>query len=325
MAGFRKAKGQQAFIKMALYGPQGSGKTFSSLLLAEGLALAMGKRVAYVDTETGTDFYSHANPGRSVHPEAFDFDTLEEEDGTRTRSLVAVLEALEGIDDNEYGVVVIDSITHLWEAAQEAYAGKRTRDGDLPFSAWAKIKKPYKALMRWMLGSRVHVIICGRQGNEYGVDSRGQPKVVGYKMKAEGETLYEPHVVLRLDHGLTAHVEKDRTGLLTGRTIDRPDFDSVCRPLLGLLGEVQAVPDSSEEAGSRDAEAHAEREANDESEGEKLRAHFRAQLTLAKTADDLKAIGKTITTDAKKKMGREATAQLKAYYQHRSTELERMT
>jgi pantothenate kinase-related protein Tda10 len=63
MAGFRKAKGEQAAIKMGLYGPPGSGKTFTSLLIAEGLAAITGKRIAYVDTERGTDFYSQYGVG----------------------------------------------------------------------------------------------------------------------------------------------------------------------------------------------------------------------------------------------------------------------
>ena len=51
MAGFRKAKAEQAALKVGLYGPPGSGKTFTALLLAEGLAKATKKRVAYVDTD----------------------------------------------------------------------------------------------------------------------------------------------------------------------------------------------------------------------------------------------------------------------------------
>jgi pantothenate kinase-related protein Tda10 len=58
MAGFRKAKAEQAALKIGIYGPPGSGKTFTSLLIAEGLGKISGKRVAYVDTERGTDFYA---------------------------------------------------------------------------------------------------------------------------------------------------------------------------------------------------------------------------------------------------------------------------
>ena len=53
MGKFVKAKSEQAFFKVALYGKTGSGKTLTSLLWAEGLAAREGKRVAFVDTERG--------------------------------------------------------------------------------------------------------------------------------------------------------------------------------------------------------------------------------------------------------------------------------
>src|ERR1051325_2454543 len=121
MAGFRKAKGEQAAIKMGVYGRPGSGKTFSSLLFAEGRARVSGKRVAYVDTERGTDFYAQAVPTRKVHPDAFDFDAI------YTRSLTDVRRDVMKLDFDTYGVIVLDSVTHLWEAAIAAYEGKQTR------------------------------------------------------------------------------------------------------------------------------------------------------------------------------------------------------
>src|ERR1700730_13244457 len=116
MSGFRKAKAEQAALKNAIYGPPGSGKSFTTLLLAEGLAKREGKRIAYVDTEHGTDFYCKDVPERAVHPEAFDFDAI------YTRSLMEVLREVKALDPSIYCVIVIASITHLWEAARAAYA-----------------------------------------------------------------------------------------------------------------------------------------------------------------------------------------------------------
>ena len=76
MSKFQKAKSEQAFFKVALYGKTGSGKTLTSLLWAEGLAAREGKRIAFVDTERGSEFYSIDIPERTVHPKAFDFDRL---------------------------------------------------------------------------------------------------------------------------------------------------------------------------------------------------------------------------------------------------------
>ena len=62
MTAFHKPQPLKAALKLALYGVAGSGKTFSSLLLAEGLARHTGKRIAYIDTEHGTAFYGQAVP-----------------------------------------------------------------------------------------------------------------------------------------------------------------------------------------------------------------------------------------------------------------------
>ena len=69
-----RASPEQAALKMAVYGPPGAGKTFTALLIAEGLAQTIGKRVTVIDTENGTDFYVKPSPKRQCHPDAFDLD-----------------------------------------------------------------------------------------------------------------------------------------------------------------------------------------------------------------------------------------------------------
>src|ERR1700680_1885090 len=194
MATFHKPQPLKAALKIGLYGPAGAGKTFTSLVLGEALARHAGKRTAYIDTEYGTSFYGQHVAERRVHPEAFDFDVL------HTKSITEVIAAVKKLDQAAYGVLVVDSITHLWEACKNAYAGKLTRAGTVPLPAWAVIKRPYKELMHLLLASPVHVLICGRQGIDYGEDeASGELKSLGYKMRAEGETAYEPDLLLRLE------------------------------------------------------------------------------------------------------------------------------
>jgi hypothetical protein len=72
--------------------------------------------------------------------------------------------------------------------------------GTIPLHAWGAIKKPYKELMHLLLSSPVHVLLCGRQGIDYSEDeASGELKSLGYRMRAEGETAYEPDVLLRLE------------------------------------------------------------------------------------------------------------------------------
>ena len=52
---FKKAERKRIFVKMALCGVSGSGKTYSALLLAQGL----GGKIAMIDTENGSgELYS---------------------------------------------------------------------------------------------------------------------------------------------------------------------------------------------------------------------------------------------------------------------------
>lgn len=255
---FKKADPQQARLKASVYGPPGSGKTFSSLLMAEGLAKHRQRRVAVIDTERGTDFYAMAVAERGVHPAAFDFDAI------YTKSLAMIVREVKALDPAVYGVVILDSISHVWDAAQEAYEGKRGgKDGDkIPFGAWAQIKKPYKDLLRFLMESPFDVFICGRQKTLY-EDNGNDIKKIGVAMRAEGETQHEPHLCLRMEaaknpqNPLTsvymAHVEKDRTGVLSGKMLVNPSFTSITA-LLPLLGEKQAQGEDEDERIAADGE-----------------------------------------------------------------------
>lgn len=323
MAGFRKAKAEQAYLKMSMYGPPGSGKTFTAHLVAEGLARHAGRRVAAVDTERGMDFYAQAVPERPVHPEAFDFDVL------HTRSLTECLRELRSLSPEEYGVVIVDSISHLWDAAKASYAGPKTRIGTIPMQAWSRIKAPYKALMEWLINCPLHVLILGRQANEFAEDESGETKAVGVKMRAEGETAYEPHICLRMEAVrppagkgrqkaalavVTAFAEKDRTGVLQGRLIESPDFDSLARPLLPLLGGTQAQVQGEDDAAAVDSQALAEQEREKALASRITREQFEARLKLAAGVKEVVAIGKEITPEVKRRLTPADVAGLRESY-----------
>jgi hypothetical protein len=303
MSAFQKPTSLKSALKLALYGPAGSGKTFSALLLSEGLARHAGRRVAVLDTEQGTAFYSQHVPTRRPHPEAFDFDVL------HTRSVTEALTALHDLDPGIYGIVVIDSISHLWDACRNAYNGKLTRHGGIPLHAWAAIKKPYRELMNLLLSLPVHVILCGRQGIDYGEDEgTGELKQVGFRLRAEGETAYEPDVLVRMEAHkasrrqaatILAHVEKDRTGVLAGATIEWPTYERVAKPLLGLLGTKQAPVPSDDEVALQDAEGLERREQERVRRSGEVATEYAGRIAAAENAADLREVGAKLTPEVK--------------------------
>ncbi len=318
MPAFQKPTSLKSALKLALYGPAGAGKTFTALLLGEGLARQTGRRVAVLDTEQGTAFYSQAVPRRAVHPDAFDFDVL------HTRSVTEALAALHGLDPATYGVVIIDSVSHLWDACRNAYAGKLTKLGGIPLHAWATIKRPYREMVNLLLSLPVHVILCGRQGIDYGEDEgTGELKQVGFRLRAEGETAYEPDVLVRLEShkanrrqaaAILAHVEKDRTGVLAGTTIEWPTFDNLARPLLGLLGTKQAAIPSDDEVALRDAEALERREEERVRRSTQLAAEYAERIAAAETAGELRQVGERLTPEVKGRLVLKDLERVRALY-----------
>lgn len=312
---FEKAKPQQARLKMSLYGPQGSGKTFTALLFAEGLAKHRGKRVAVVDTEHGSDFYCQDRPS-GAHAHAFDFDAL------YTKSLADILAAVKGLDPATHGVVIIDSMSHVWEAAIAAYEGRRTKIDSIPLQAWGAIKRPYKELVNFLIGSPFDVFILGRQKSIFEAEEGGELRKVGVGMRAEGETPYEPHICGRMElirsagEALPAmFVEKDRTGVLQGRTFPKPDFQTIA-PLLPLLGDVQAPAEDEDERIAKDGELLAAQEDKAEKKLAKSQALLAEYTSKLLACADLAALGAVAAEIKKQKryLVEEHANALRAHY-----------
>jgi hypothetical protein len=62
---------------------------------------------------------------------AFDFDVL------YTKSITQALDAVRALDRATHDVLVIDSISHIWDATIAAYTGKKTHPGFPSFNVLA--------------------------------------------------------------------------------------------------------------------------------------------------------------------------------------------
>lgn len=323
---FKKANPGQAFFKMSIYGPPGSGKTLTALMFAEGLA--DGKKIAMVDTERGSDFYTMNVPERTVHPKAFEFDAL------YTRSLRDVLIDVKGLDSKEYGVVIIDSISHMWEAAIGAYEGKKTKIGTIPMQAWGRIKRPYKELVKTLMDGSFHVFILGRQKNVFDNDEADPDKLikVGVTMKAEGETPYEPHLCARMEAKQSRHdqsvstyfitFEKDRTGVLSGKTYENPTFRTIA-PVLPLLKGEQAKGENIDDVTENDAQLMDELESlkkDKELMSQEIFDEVNSNIIICKDLIELGTVGAEMKK-LKKKMTEEHVNAIRGIYERKQDKI----
>jgi len=209
---FTKAERNDTSIKLALTGPSGSGKSYSSLRLARGLVGSSG-RIAFIDTENGsgrlysnlTEFYHHdlAAP--------FEY----------RKFISAIREA----EKAGFDAVVIDSLSHLWQGILDE-KNNLDRKGGNQYMNWTEPTKHLNEAIQTILQSRLHVIACLRVKMDYMVqeetNAKGKtvsvPKKVGLAPVMRDGIEYEFSTVLEIgmDHHATA--SKDRSGLFVDRT-----------------------------------------------------------------------------------------------------------
>jgi len=203
---FKKATRKQAKIKLAVTGASGSGKTFSSLRLAKGLA--NGGKVAVIDTENGS---------ASLYSDRFDFDTLDLSPPFTHDKFISAIKAAE---DASYEVLVIDSASHIWEGILE-YKSKLDARGGNSYTNWADAGNKFKGILDAVLQSKIHVICCLRSKMDHVIDKdsngRATIKKVGMAPIMRDGIEYEFTTVFDCDMSHQVSASKDRTGMFTDK------------------------------------------------------------------------------------------------------------
>ena len=200
------ASRKNAKIKMALQGPSGAGKTFSSLLIAFGLCDDWSK-IAVIDTENhSSELYAHLGNYQVLHVE----DPFTPE---------RYIEAIKLCEKAGMEVIIIDSITHEWVNILEAHS-KMTGNS---YTNWAKLTPRHNAFVQYILQSQVHIIGTIRAKQEYVLSEKNGkqvPEKVGLKGVTRDGMDYEFTLVFEIDIKNNAIATKDRTSLFIGK----PEF-----------------------------------------------------------------------------------------------------
>lgn len=206
MAGFKKAKKEQVWLKVLVSGASGSGKSYSALRLAKGIAGKCGSRIAYIGTEGSRNKY---------YASEFDYDLLELEDPfTIEKYIDAIDEAISA----GYKVLIIDSLTHEWLWLNDTHDKMPGNS----FQNWGKLKPRHREFIDKILTCPIHVIATSRSKDEWVLetDSKGRqiPRKVGLGTQQDKNITYEYTVSLVVEQDThIAHADKDNSKIFDGR------------------------------------------------------------------------------------------------------------
>jgi hypothetical protein len=203
----RKSERRKAKMKLALQGSSGSGKTYSSLLIAKGLAGNDFTKVAVIDTENGSaDLYAHLG----------DYNVISLQP---PYSPERYIEAINLCENAGIEVVIIDSISHCWDYLLDVHSNMVGNS----FTNWGKITPRQNAFVNKILQSDTHIIATMRVKQDYVLNQKNGktiPEKVGLKAVQRNDVDYEFTIVFDIDIAHNAKASKDRTGLF----IDKPEF-----------------------------------------------------------------------------------------------------
>ncbi len=221
---FRRAQREDVHLLMGFMGPTGSGKTYSAMRFATGLA--QGKPFAVLDTEAG----------RAKHyADDFQFD---HEDLQAPFNPLRYQEAILAAEAAGYGVLVVDSMSHehageggLLDMHEKAWAAKGHQN-KFKFQCWVKPKMEHKAMVQRLLQLRMHLILCFR--------AEPKMKMVGNKPVDDG---IQPICAKGLEFEMTASfmLSHERPGLA-----DQPL--KLPKPIKSIFGPDQEIGERHGEA-----------------------------------------------------------------------------
>lgn len=218
----RKASRNMTYAKILLSGSSGCGKTYGALTLAKGMVSGMpdlggnSRKIGFIGTESMRD---------ELYADVFDYDVISLPDDMKT--LAGYTEAFNAFLSEGYGIIIIDSLSHLWDWVQERVRteeeeARNTRRGNSnSVSLWGKWKKENKKFQDLLLFSQVHVIATARGKDEYVMETnekgRLEIKKVGVGSQQDKDTEYEFMLSLQIDQKThMSWATKDNTHLWDG-------------------------------------------------------------------------------------------------------------
>ncbi|MFD3333571.1 ATP-binding protein [Streptomyces sp. NPDC058700] len=236
---FAPATREKAKARLALMGVSGSGKTWTGLRIAHGLA----SRFAVIDTERGA-----ASKYAGINGVAF--DTLQ----LHTYHPQNLIGALAAAANAGYEAILVDSLSHFWSGTdgtlEQVDKASKARFGNNTFGGWKEGTPLQNAMVDALLSYPGHVVATMRAHTEWSLErnDRGQlePKRLGTRPEQRRGVEYEFDVVGQLDTDNRLSIIKSRCPQLHALVVERPDGADIAKTMLAWLNDGAAGIDPAE-------------------------------------------------------------------------------
>lgn len=192
----RKVVRERAPLLISIAGVSGSGKTFSALRMAAGMA--QGGKVGFLDTENKRGgMYADSKTIMKDMPQGYMIDDL-----TAPFAPKKYTDSIAAFEAEGCKVLVIDSMSHEWDGIGGCQdIAENNKLGGSP--NWAMAKREHKRMMNTLLASKMDIIFCLRAQEKVKLekDSRGKLEFVPIGMQAlqEKNFIFEMTLSMLLD------------------------------------------------------------------------------------------------------------------------------
>ncbi|MBM3605114.1 MAG: hypothetical protein FJX25_10260 [Alphaproteobacteria bacterium] len=161
-------------LSIGLSGGSGTGKTYTALLMARGIAEVVtgkaGAPIGYVDTENRRALHYKSAFPEMMH---FDFTAVDDKGNVVGFGPERWIEVIDAAEAAGLPVLILDSFSHAWEGVggvldlHATTLDRLTRGDDSKKDArsqlaWAEVKPRYRRLIDRIVRAKTNIIICTR-------------------------------------------------------------------------------------------------------------------------------------------------------------------
>lgn len=214
---FQKAQIQGSYLRAAIFGPPGGGKTYSALRMATGIVRVNpfnGGQIFVIDSERGR---------AKKYANQFGFQVCELNENTIDEYIKAIQYAA-----GKCAVLIIDSISHAWKALLAAVDAAVAK-GKNSFQAWGKVSITQEQFTELLMRFPGHVICTMRSAIEYEITTTDSGKMkpvrLGLKPVQGKEIEYEFDVLMQMAADHSATIVKDNSGKFQDKIVELPGED----------------------------------------------------------------------------------------------------